>query len=72
MLIEDVRDLFRRLEEFDTPTICNALEMVDSRFFDRGYTTEGMVCLNGPRPRVGHAYTATMRHWKLRPLRARI
>ncbi len=53
--------VFRQLAEFDTPTICNALEMLDPSFRNRSYTTTEVTCLNGPRPRVGWAYTATMR-----------
>lgn len=51
-----------RLEAFDTPTICNALELIEPERRRFGYTTENVLCLNAPAgPRVGVARTATMR-----------
>lgn len=54
--------LLERLREFDTPTICNALELVapDRRGF--GYTTAAMVCaVPELNPMIGYARTATYR-----------
>lgn len=50
------------LKQFDTPTICNALELVDENRHNFGYTDEMLICLN-PRlpPIVGIAKTATVR-----------
>ena len=51
-----------RLREFDTPTICNALEMLEPGRRGYGYTRRGMVAVNaGSSPVVGVARTATMR-----------
>lgn len=51
-----------RLREFDTPTICNALEMIEPGRRGYGYTRKGMVVVNGgSSPVVGMARTATMR-----------
>jgi regulator of RNase E activity RraA len=50
------------LERFDTPTICNALELIDSSRRDFGFTRHNMFAVNAtPRPVVGFAFTATMR-----------
>jgi hypothetical protein len=52
----------RRLESFDTPTICNALEMIEPDRRRFGYTTQNVVCLNSSLgPRVGVALTGAMR-----------
>jgi len=63
-MIGDLPDsqLLERLRDFDTPTICNALELVapDRRGF--GYTTAAMVCaVPGLKPMIGFARTATFR-----------
>jgi regulator of RNase E activity RraA len=50
------------LEAFDTPTICNALELVDSSRRDYGYTSYNMTTINrAVGPVAGFALTATMR-----------
>ncbi len=52
-------DLFKK---HDTPTICNALELIDSRFRLHGFTTEQMICADPSlEPIVGYARTATIR-----------
>jgi regulator of RNase E activity RraA len=52
----------KRLISFDTPTICNALEMIEPRRRGYGYTRKGMTVVNpGCAPVVGVARTATMR-----------
>lgn len=50
------------LRALDTPTVCNALEEIDSKFRNSGFTTEPLVCPfpNLP-PIVGYARTATCR-----------
>ena len=55
-------DLLEHFKKFDTPTICNALELIDSRFRLHGFTTEQMVCADPSLPPiVGYARTATLR-----------
>jgi regulator of RNase E activity RraA len=50
------------LEQFDTPTICNALELIDGSRRDYGYTRCNMKVVNeSAGPIVGFALTATMR-----------
>ncbi len=50
------------LRALDTPTVCNALEEIDSKFRDRGFTTEPLVCpFPHLPPIVGYARTATCR-----------
>lgn len=50
------------LRALDTPTVCNALEEIDAKFRNSGFTTEPLVCPfpNLP-PIVGYARTATCR-----------
>lgn len=54
--------LFEKLQSYDTPTICNALEIVDPARRLTGFTTKPLVC---PFPQlppiVGYAKTATIR-----------
>lgn len=53
---------FSELLKFDTPTICNALEAVDPRRKDFGYTTKLFHVVNGDAsPVIGYARTATIR-----------
>jgi regulator of RNase E activity RraA len=50
------------LAEFDTPTICNALERLDPQTQGQGYTTEPFVCgFPAQKPIVGYARTAMIR-----------
>jgi regulator of RNase E activity RraA len=50
------------LEKFDTPTICNALEMIEDTRRGYGYTSNNMVAINeGSGPVAGIAMTASMR-----------
>ena len=51
-----------KLKTYDTPTICNALEVVDPARRLTGFTTRPLVCPfpNLP-PIVGYAKTATIR-----------
>ena len=50
------------LTRWDTPTICNALEVVAPERRSAGFTTETLVCaVPGLAPMVGFARTATIR-----------
>jgi regulator of RNase E activity RraA len=50
------------LSEWDTPTICNGLELLDARYRTTGFTTQNMVCLDPQlKPMVGYARTATIK-----------
>jgi len=54
--------LFNQLKSLDTPTVCNALEMLDPGRRAYGFTTESLFCLRESlAPIVGYAKTATMR-----------
>jgi regulator of RNase E activity RraA len=51
-----------RLQLFDTPTICNALELIDSTRRNYGYTMHNLLAVNpSAGPVAGYARTATMR-----------
>ena len=57
----DADDL-QKLARWDTPTICNGLELVCPERRAIGFTTEPLVCLNPSlQPVVGYARTATIR-----------
>ena len=50
------------LRAIDTPTICNALEVLDPKFKSQGYTLDPLVCAFPKLPPiVGYAKTSTMR-----------
>jgi len=50
------------LRGFDTPTICNALELLDPRFMSEGFTLDPLICaFPSLPPMVGFAKTSTMR-----------
>ncbi len=50
------------LAEWDTPTICNALEVIDPAARLSGYTIQAFTCLRPEqKPMVGFARTATIR-----------
>ena len=50
------------LTTFDTPTICNALELLSPDTQGRGYTTQPFVCgFPQMKPTIGYARTATIR-----------
>jgi regulator of RNase E activity RraA len=55
-------DLLAKLRAFDTPTICNALEIIDAKYRVTGFTTKPLVCpFPDLPPMVGYARTATIR-----------
>ena len=50
------------LREFDTPTICNAIEVIDPDRRARGFTTKPFLCHDPSLPPiVGYARTATIK-----------
>src|SRR2546425_11417911 len=50
------------LRAIDTPTICNALEMLDPGFKSQGYTLDPLICAFPKLPPiVGYAKTSTAR-----------
>ena len=69
--------LLEKLRAVDTPTICNALEIIDSKYRTTGFTTKPLVCpFPELPPIVGYARTATIRsrsrgfsapQWVLKP-----
>lgn len=55
-------DLLEKLATWDTPTICNALELIDARYRVTGFTTRPLVAPFPDHPAVvGYAKTATIR-----------
>jgi regulator of RNase E activity RraA len=53
---------FTALSRLDTPTVCNAIEVVDAEWRTRGFTTGPLVCARPELPpMVGYAVTATVR-----------
>jgi len=55
-------DVLEKLKSYDTPTICNALEVVDSSRRLTGFTTKPLVApFPDLPPMVGYARTATIR-----------
>jgi regulator of RNase E activity RraA len=58
----DARDLFDDLRKFDTPTICNALEIVRGHRFTDGFTRRRLLAASPTLPPVvGYARTARLR-----------
>lgn len=55
-------EAMKALQQFDTPTICNALEIVVPERRGHGFTVEHMICRDPSMPpMVGLAKTATIR-----------
>jgi len=55
------QNLLEILRKYDTPTIVNSLELLDSKFRTSGFTTEQLVCADTSLPPiVGYARTATI------------
>ena len=55
-------DLFEQLKSFDTPTICNAIELFDIRPRNQGFMNDRIkACFPDFPPTVGYAATATFR-----------
>lgn len=50
------------LSQWDTPTVCNGLELIDAKYRTTGFTTQNMVCFDPTlKPIVGYARTALIR-----------
>ena len=61
-MFELTADLIAELQSVDTPTVCNALEIVVPERRGYGFTTKPLVCIRpGLAPIVGIARTATIR-----------
>src|SRR5215472_11705193 len=61
-MFELTEALQSELEAFDTPTVCNALELVAPKRQGYGYTTEHLFCIRPQlKPIVGIARTARIR-----------
>ena len=55
------QNLLETLRKYDTPTIVNSLELLDTKFRTSGFTTEQLVCADTSLPPiVGYARTATI------------
>lgn len=51
-----------KLQQWDTPTICNGLELINPDHRNHGFTIDPFVCLNPTQtPLIGYAKTATIR-----------
>lgn len=67
----DVSEL-AKLAAFDTPTICNAIELVAPERRGVGFTTETLICPLPDRvPMVGYAKTAVISGMRRQPLDAK-
>ena len=54
--------LFETLRKYDTPTIVNSLELLDSKFRTSGFTKEQLFCSDTSLPPIiGYARTATIK-----------
>ena len=52
-------EIFKQLIKYDTPTICNALELLDPKCRNHGYTKKEFFCLNkNLSPIIGFVRTA--------------
>ena len=64
-------DLLARLAGYDTPTICNALEVLDVERCGFGFTRRALISsMTSPAPRVGYAKTARVRTTRLQGVTA--
>ena len=55
------QSLLNTFKKYDTPTIVNSLELLDSKFRTSCFTTEQMICVDTSLPPiVGYARTATI------------
>lgn len=53
---------FAALAKLDTPSVCNALEMIDPKYRTQSWTQEPLICAFPELPAmVGYAVTATLR-----------
>ena len=47
-----ILEIFKQLIKYDTPTICNALELLDPKCRNQGYTKKEFFCLNKNLPPI--------------------
>ena len=60
----DFQELFLHLREFDTPTICNALEIASGSRELSSFTQQTLIAASSHLPAiVGFARTARIRCW---------
>ena len=58
---KDTLAIFKRLKRFDTPTVCNAIEVVKGQRQNNGFTRHPVACLDAQLPPiVGFAKTVTI------------
>ena len=58
-LNKKILNIFKVLIKYDTPTICNALELLDPKCRNKGYTRKTFFCLNKKlSPMIGFVRTA--------------
>ena len=50
--IDGILEIFKQLIKYDTPTICNALELLDPKCRNQGYTKKEFFCLNKNLPPI--------------------
>ena len=61
-MVDAIHEQLNQLKQWDTPTICNALETIDPKYASSGFTTTHMICSDPTLPPiVGFARTATIR-----------
>lgn len=61
----ETSNILEELQEIDTPTVCNALELIESNRRNYGYTDEMLHCLYPKmKPVCGIAKTATCRSFR--------
>ena len=64
-MFELTEALIAELQTMDTPTVCNALELLVPKRRGYGYTTEPLVCTRPElKPIVGIARTASIRRYQ--------
>ena len=60
--MKNLKNLIKKLTEFDTPTICNGMELVDSKYKLNHFTKKSFFCLYPKlKPMVGFAKTAKIK-----------
>jgi len=63
--MKNLKNLIKKLTEFDTPTICNGMELVDSKYKLNHFTKKSFFCLYPKlKPMVGFAKTAKIKSLK--------
>ena len=63
--MKNINIYINKLKNFDTPTICNGMELIDSKYKLNHYTKKPFFCLYPKlKPMVGFAKTATIKSTK--------